>query len=104
DTVNAVTSRLYGDFDPDDLATAHRVLVGVIERAAQLRDALQPAKTPPPAAPDASWPAPLSPAAQISAPSLPRRFTDEVASNSTHPAPAMVGAQPSWQVVVNRRG
>jgi DNA-binding MarR family transcriptional regulator len=40
DTVNAVATRLYSPFDPDDLATAHRVLVGVIERAAQLRDAL----------------------------------------------------------------
>jgi DNA-binding MarR family transcriptional regulator len=40
DTVNAVATRLYGSFDPDDLATAHRVLVGVIERAAQLRDEL----------------------------------------------------------------
>ena len=40
DAVNAMTSRLYGDFGPDDLATAHRVLVGVIERAAQLGDEL----------------------------------------------------------------
>jgi hypothetical protein len=35
-----VAARLYSPFDPDDLATAHRVLVGVIERAAQLRAAL----------------------------------------------------------------
>ena len=40
DTVNAATTRLYSAFDPNDLATAHRVLVGVIERAAQLRDEL----------------------------------------------------------------
>jgi DNA-binding MarR family transcriptional regulator len=40
DTVNAVSTRLYADLDPDDLATAHRVLVGVVERAAQLRDEL----------------------------------------------------------------
>jgi DNA-binding MarR family transcriptional regulator len=40
DTVNAMAARLYRPFDPDDLATAHRVLVGVIERAAQLRDEL----------------------------------------------------------------
>jgi DNA-binding MarR family transcriptional regulator len=40
DTVNAVATRLYADFDPDDLATAHRVLGGVVERAAQLRDEL----------------------------------------------------------------
>lgn len=40
DTVNAAATRLYSSFNPDDLATAHRVLVGVIERAAQLRDEL----------------------------------------------------------------
>jgi hypothetical protein len=31
-----VTRQLYADFDPDDLATARRVLVGVIERAERL--------------------------------------------------------------------
>jgi DNA-binding MarR family transcriptional regulator len=40
DTANAAATRLYSSFNPDDLATAHRVLVGVIERAAQLRDEL----------------------------------------------------------------
>ena len=40
DTVNAVTTRLYSPFDPNDLATAHRVLGGVVERATQLRDEL----------------------------------------------------------------
>jgi DNA-binding MarR family transcriptional regulator len=40
DAVTAVTRRLYGDFDPGDLAIAHRVLVGVIERANRLRDEL----------------------------------------------------------------
>jgi DNA-binding MarR family transcriptional regulator len=38
--VTAVTKRLYADFDPDDLATAHRVLVQVIERADRLRGGL----------------------------------------------------------------
>jgi DNA-binding MarR family transcriptional regulator len=36
--VTAVTTQLYADFDPDDLATAHRVLAGVVERADRLRD------------------------------------------------------------------
>jgi DNA-binding MarR family transcriptional regulator len=36
DAVTAVTRQLYADFDPDDLATAHRVLAGVIERAERL--------------------------------------------------------------------
>ena len=36
DAVAAVTRQLYADFDPDDLATAHRVLAGVIERAERL--------------------------------------------------------------------
>jgi DNA-binding MarR family transcriptional regulator len=34
--VAKATARLYADFDPDDLATAHRVLNHVKERAAQL--------------------------------------------------------------------
>jgi DNA-binding MarR family transcriptional regulator len=38
DTVAAATQRLYADLDPDDLATAHRVLVEVTERANRLRD------------------------------------------------------------------
>jgi DNA-binding MarR family transcriptional regulator len=36
--VAAVTKRLYADLDPDDLATAHRILVEVTERANRLRD------------------------------------------------------------------
>jgi DNA-binding MarR family transcriptional regulator len=40
DTVAPVTKQLYADFDPDDLATAHRVLVQVIERADRLRGEL----------------------------------------------------------------
>jgi DNA-binding MarR family transcriptional regulator len=38
--VTPVTSRLYADFDPDDLATARRVLVHVVERADRLRGEL----------------------------------------------------------------
>jgi DNA-binding MarR family transcriptional regulator len=38
--VKAVTARLYADFDPDDLATAHRVLAEVTERANRLRHEL----------------------------------------------------------------
>jgi hypothetical protein len=38
DAVAALTKRLYADLDPDDLATAHRVLVRVTERARRLRD------------------------------------------------------------------
>jgi DNA-binding MarR family transcriptional regulator len=37
DKVGRVTQRLYGDFDPDDLAIAHRVLRDVVDRAAKLR-------------------------------------------------------------------
>jgi DNA-binding MarR family transcriptional regulator len=40
DAVTAVTTRLYGGFDPDDLATAHRVLAEVTERANRLHDDL----------------------------------------------------------------
>jgi DNA-binding MarR family transcriptional regulator len=40
DAVTTVTRRLYADLDPDDLATAHRVLVEVTERANRLRDEL----------------------------------------------------------------
>ncbi len=40
DAVAKVTKRLYADFDPDDLATAHRVLAQVIERADRLRGEL----------------------------------------------------------------
>jgi DNA-binding MarR family transcriptional regulator len=40
DAVAAQTKRLYADLDPDDLATAHRVLVEVTERANRLRDEL----------------------------------------------------------------
>jgi hypothetical protein len=32
-----LTRRLYADLDPDDLATAHRVLVEVTQRANRLR-------------------------------------------------------------------
>ena len=32
-----LTQRLYADLDPDDLATAHRVLVEVTQRANRLR-------------------------------------------------------------------
>ena len=35
--VGEVTQQLYGDFDPDDLAIAHRVLRAVVSRAAELR-------------------------------------------------------------------
>jgi DNA-binding MarR family transcriptional regulator len=38
DAVADLTRRLYADLDPDDLATAHRVLVEVTERARRLRD------------------------------------------------------------------
>jgi DNA-binding MarR family transcriptional regulator len=38
DDVTSVTRRLYADLDPDELATAHRVLVEVTERANRLRD------------------------------------------------------------------
>jgi DNA-binding MarR family transcriptional regulator len=38
DAVAAFTKRLYADLDPDDLATAHRVLVEVTQRANRLRD------------------------------------------------------------------
>jgi DNA-binding MarR family transcriptional regulator len=37
DAVADLTRRLYADLDPDDLATAHRVLVAVTERASHLR-------------------------------------------------------------------
>jgi len=40
DAVTGVTQRLYADLDPDSLATAHRVLVEVTERANRLRDEL----------------------------------------------------------------
>jgi DNA-binding MarR family transcriptional regulator len=40
DAVTAVTRRLYADLDPDELATAHRVLAEVVERANRLRDEL----------------------------------------------------------------
>jgi DNA-binding MarR family transcriptional regulator len=38
DAVATLTERLYADLDPDDLATAHRVLVEVTQRASHLRD------------------------------------------------------------------
>jgi DNA-binding MarR family transcriptional regulator len=38
DAVAGVTRRLYANLDPDDLATAHRVLVELTERANRLRD------------------------------------------------------------------
>jgi DNA-binding MarR family transcriptional regulator len=38
DAVAAVTQRLYVDLNPDDLATAHRILVEVTQRANRLRD------------------------------------------------------------------
>jgi DNA-binding MarR family transcriptional regulator len=38
DAVAALTDRLYADLDPDDLATAHRVLVEITQRANRLRD------------------------------------------------------------------
>jgi DNA-binding MarR family transcriptional regulator len=38
DAVAAVTQRLYAGLDPDDLATAHRVLAEVTQRARRLRD------------------------------------------------------------------
>ena len=37
ETMAELTGRLYAGFDPDDLATAHRVLAEVTERANQLR-------------------------------------------------------------------
>jgi DNA-binding MarR family transcriptional regulator len=37
ETVAATTAELYAGFEPDDLATAHRVLAQVVERAATLR-------------------------------------------------------------------
>ena len=37
DAVAALTKRLYADLDPDDLATTHRVLVEVTQRARHLR-------------------------------------------------------------------
>jgi DNA-binding MarR family transcriptional regulator len=37
DAVTNLTQRLYADLDPDDLATAHRVLVEVTQRANRLR-------------------------------------------------------------------
>ena len=40
DSVGALTQRLYSGFDPDDLATAHRVLTEVTEQARRLRDDL----------------------------------------------------------------
>jgi DNA-binding MarR family transcriptional regulator len=36
--VGAVTRRVYAGLDPDDLATTHRVLVEITERARRLRD------------------------------------------------------------------
>jgi DNA-binding MarR family transcriptional regulator len=36
--VAPVTGRLYAGFDPAELATAHRVLAQVVQRAGQLRD------------------------------------------------------------------
>jgi DNA-binding MarR family transcriptional regulator len=36
--VAAVTERLYADLDPDDLTTAHRVLVEITQRARRLRN------------------------------------------------------------------
>jgi DNA-binding MarR family transcriptional regulator len=38
DEVAALTKRLYADLDPDDLATAHRVLAEITERANRLRN------------------------------------------------------------------
>jgi DNA-binding MarR family transcriptional regulator len=38
DAVAALTQRLYADLDPDDLATAHRVLAEITQRANRLRD------------------------------------------------------------------
>jgi DNA-binding MarR family transcriptional regulator len=38
DAVAAQTKRLYADLDPDDLTTAHRVLVEITQRANRLRD------------------------------------------------------------------
>jgi hypothetical protein len=40
DTVAQVSRRLYGDIDQTDLATAHRVLREVVERAGRLRGEL----------------------------------------------------------------
>lgn len=39
-SVTGATAELFADFEPDELATVHRVLRGVIDRAAQLRDEL----------------------------------------------------------------
>ena len=38
EAVAAVTRRLYAGLDPDDLATTHRVLAEITERARRLRD------------------------------------------------------------------
>ena len=38
DAVAALTDRLYADLDPDDLATTHRVLVEITQRANRLRE------------------------------------------------------------------
>ena len=38
DAVTALTKRLHADLDPNDLATAHRVLVEITQRANRLRD------------------------------------------------------------------
>jgi DNA-binding MarR family transcriptional regulator len=38
DAIAALTKRLYADLDPDDLATAHRVLVEITQRANRLRN------------------------------------------------------------------
>jgi DNA-binding MarR family transcriptional regulator len=38
-TVAETTKRLYGELDADDLATAHRVLADVVQRADRLRQA-----------------------------------------------------------------
>ncbi len=40
ESVAAVTTRLYSELDPEDLATTHRVLAQVAERATRLRDEL----------------------------------------------------------------
>jgi DNA-binding MarR family transcriptional regulator len=41
DMVAQVTRRLYGDIDQEDLATAHRVLREVVDRAGRLREELR---------------------------------------------------------------
>ena len=38
EAVGAITRRVYVGLEPDDLATTHRVLVEVTERARRLRD------------------------------------------------------------------